>query len=147
MRPEHVLPELAAGSKPEVLRAMAAHVAAAEPGLDPERVYTVLMEREALGSTGIGEGVAIPHGKIAGLDRLVISVARSPRGVEFDAVDRQPVRLLFLLLAPEAAATAYLRLLARVSRLMKSREVRQALLGAGDVHAILATIREADVGP
>lgn len=142
--PEHIIADLAATTKQEALTKIAAKAVEARPGLSLERVLEVLAEREGLGSTGIGDGVAIPHGKISELDRLFIAIGRSSDGVPFESVDRRPVHLLFLILAPENAATLYLKILARVSRLLKTPEVRQKLLEAADTDAILQTIEAMD---
>ena len=111
--------QLRGESKEEVVRSMASMAGRAIPGLDVEGLVRVLMEREALGTTGIGGGVAIPHGKIPGIDRPRLFFFRSPSGVPFDAIDHRPVRVIFLLLAPEGHASLYLQVLARVSRLLK----------------------------
>src|SRR5947209_4253978 len=95
-RPELILPDLAAGDRGGVLRALAGAVAADGPVADPEALYARLAEREELGSTAVGAGVAIPHCKLPGLSREVVAVAVSPRGVDFGAADGRPVRVFFL---------------------------------------------------
>jgi PTS system nitrogen regulatory IIA component len=92
-----------------------------------EALYTVLLEREAVGSTGVGNGVAIPHGKIEGLDRILVCFGRSRAGVSFDAIDKRPVHLFAVLLSPASEAEAYLSALAWVSRILKDSDKRQQL--------------------
>jgi PTS system nitrogen regulatory IIA component len=127
---EMILPELQATDKEGVLREMAHHLCAVTPGLDDaeERVVRALLDRERLGSTGVGEGVAIPHAKVPGIGKLVAVFGRSPRGVAFDAIDQQPVTLVVLLLVPENSAGLHLKALARVSRLLKNASFRESLI-------------------
>jgi PTS system nitrogen regulatory IIA component len=102
----------------------------------------VLLERERLGTTGVGNGIAIPHGKLAGLKQLFGMFARLEQPVDFDAIDEQPVDLIFLLLAPEAAGADHLKALARVSRLLRDRSVCEKLRGANQADAIYALLTE-----
>ena len=111
-------------------------------GLDLEEVIRVLLEREKLGSTGIGDGVAIPHGKLRGLKDLFISFGRSRGGVEFDSMDGKPVNLVFLLVAPEESVGVHLKTLARISKLLKNPAVRQRLVGASGSQEIYDIIVE-----
>lgn len=112
---------------------------------DIDKVAEVLLERERLGSTGIGDGVAIPHGKMKGLKTILCAFGRSKEGVEFDAVDGRPVHLFFLLIAPEAAASLHLKMLSRVSRLFRDPSFRKRLLvKADDPHEIYTEIIEGD---
>lgn len=132
-----VIPNLKARCKRDVLTALAER--AAELIETPaETIRETLQEREQLGSTGVGKGVAIPHGKIDGLSRVVGFLARLDTPVDFDAVDDQPVDLVFLLLAPTNASAAHLKALARVSRLLRDEDVRQALRGAKTAEALFA---------
>jgi PTS system nitrogen regulatory IIA component len=121
--------ELAGSTAGEVLAELSRPLSAAS-GLDPSAILGVLEAREALGSTAIGEGCAVPHGRVAGLARIVASFGRSRAGVDFRAPDGSPVRLFFALLAPESAAGPYLQVLAHVSQLLRSPELRAALLAA-----------------
>ncbi|MBI2369784.1 MAG: PTS sugar transporter subunit IIA [Deltaproteobacteria bacterium] len=139
-----VLPALEARSKEAVLRELAEQVARQEPEVDAGVLMEHLLARERMGSTGVGEGVAIPHGKLPGLPRLLGCFARSPEGVEYDSMDGRPVHLFFLLVAPEDSAGAHLRALARISRLLKSAELRQRLMEAADREALYRTILEED---
>jgi PTS system nitrogen regulatory IIA component len=144
LTPELVLAELPAQEKEQALELLAARVSEVCSDLEKVRVLNVLKEREALGSTGIGGGIAIPHGKLADLEEIVILFARSREGVDFAAVDGRPVHLFFLLLAPESAAGAHLKILARISRLLKNQDFCQQLLQASDSEELFALIREAD---
>ncbi len=141
---EMVIPELHAGGKREALDEMTAGLAAAHPEIDKERLREVLEEREKLGSTGIGGGIAIPHGKLPGLTHVLAVFGRSPRGVNFDAVDGAPTRLFFLLVAPEDSSGIHLKALARISRLLKEQEVREQLLACDDRSGLLRIIRDAE---
>ncbi len=124
--PGSVVLGLKAGSKRQVLRTLADRVAADE-GLDGGKVLDALLEREKLGTTGIGDGLAIPHAKLDGLDRLVGVFARLEQPVDFEALDDEPVDLLFLLLAPTGAAADHLKALARVARVFRDEALCQAL--------------------
>ncbi|WP_031385749.1 PTS sugar transporter subunit IIA [Desulfonatronum thiodismutans] len=127
-----LLPELQARNKAEVLAELVAVLAQKEPSLDAEAAFRVLKDRESLGSTGIGEGVAIPHGKLEGLERIVLVVGRSAEGVDFDALDRKPCHIFFMVLAPEQVAGMHLRILASITRLLKDEAFRHAFLTAQD---------------
>jgi nitrogen PTS system EIIA component len=109
-------------------------------------VFDVLSERERLASTGIGSGVAIPHGRISVLDRLQAALAIAPDGIPFDAIDGSPVRIVVGVLAPQHHTGDHLRVLARVSRLLRSREVREKLLEAASAHDAYEIIARADAG-
>jgi PTS system nitrogen regulatory IIA component len=98
--------------------------------LDRDKAHNILMEREGLGSTGIGDGVAIPHGKMDDLNDIVLVVGRSIQGVDFSAIDNKPCQIFFLVLAPEQVAGLHLRILAHVSRLLKDAEFRRTFLDA-----------------
>ena len=136
--------DLASDEKNGVLAEMAGAVAAAEPSLDADRLLQVLLEREELQSTGIGEGVAIPHGKIAGLEHLVASFARSVGGVDFESIDGQPTNLFFLLVVPEHSGGQHLKALARISRFLRDGEFRAKLLEAGALEDVFRAIDEED---
>ncbi|MBW1884355.1 MAG: PTS sugar transporter subunit IIA [Deltaproteobacteria bacterium] len=136
--------DLVSTAKNDLLAELAGALASAEPRLDAENLLRVLREREALQSTGIGEGVAIPHGKIAGLDRLVATFARSAVGVDFDSIDGQPTQLFFLLVVPEQSGGQHLKALARISRFFRDASFRDKLLGADDLDEIFRAIEEED---
>jgi PTS system nitrogen regulatory IIA component len=130
--------------KPAVLERLARAVAGAETGVDAERLLQVLVERENLQSTGIGDGVAIPHGKLPGLPRLLAGFARSPRGVDFQSIDGQPTYLFFLLVVPEHSGGMHLKALARISRFFRDAGFRKALMEAETREDVLRAIEEED---
>lgn len=136
-----VIAKLRATSKKQVLQELAKRAAEAT-GLPERQIFEVLLERERLGTTGVGNGIAIPHGKLPGLTRLFGMFARLESPVDFDAIDEQPVDLIFLLLAPEAAGADHLKALARVSRLLRDRGVCEKLRGANQPDAIYALLTE-----
>src|SRR5688572_11730494 len=132
LSPQMVMSELDATDKEGAIRQMCGHIAKYKAGLKVDDMVRTLLEREKLGSTGIGEGVAIPHGKLNGIDNLVACFAKSTRGIDFAAIDSQPSHLFFVLLAPNNSAGLHLKALARISRLLKSQEFRDRLLRADD---------------
>ncbi len=137
--PGGVMADLEASSKKHALELMAAF-AAESLGLSSKAVFTVLVDREKLGSTGVGRGIAIPHAKMAGLESIHGFLIRSREAVPFEAVDDEPVDLFFLLLAPESAGAEHLKALARVSRALRDRDTVQALreaVGAAAMRAVL----------
>ena len=136
--------DLVATGKDDLLAELAGALAAAEPALERDALLTVLREREALQSTGIGEGVAIPHGKIAGLTRLVATFARSTAGVDFESIDGQPTQLFFLLVVPEQSGGQHLKALARISRFFRDASFREKLLAAQGLDEIFRAIEEED---
>lgn len=143
--PQAIIPNLKVGSKKQALQDLARK--AAELTGQPERaIFDVLLERERLGTTGVGHGIAIPHGKLPGLDRVRGLFARLERPIDFDAIDDQPVDLMFLLLAPEQSGTDHLKALARVSRLLRDQVMCEKLRGSDSADAIYAllTLQEAN---
>ncbi len=139
-----VLPELVARTKPDVLVELATALTARHPDLDRVRLVGALEDRERLNSTALGDGVAIPHGKLPGLRRVLAAFGRSRAGVDFQSLDGNPTHLFFLLAAPEDSAGAHLKALARISRLLKDPGFRARLLEAADAHAIWTIIRDED---
>jgi PTS system nitrogen regulatory IIA component len=139
-----VVLNLDVGTKREALVEISTALAKVEPQIEADRLLEVLLEREALQSTGIGEGVAIPHGKMAGLDRLVASFAHSPEGVEFDSIDGQPTHHFFLLVVPEQSGGQYLKALARISRFFRDAAFRQRLSDSESLDDILRAIEDED---
>jgi PTS system nitrogen regulatory IIA component len=131
-------------TKRDVLGEMSAALAKVEPQIEAGRLLEVLLEREELQSTGIGEGVAIPHGKMAGLDRLVASFARSSEGVEFESIDGQLTHHFFLLVVPEHSGGQYLKALARISRFFRDASFRQRLTDSETLEDVLHTIEDED---
>jgi PTS system nitrogen regulatory IIA component len=142
--PDAILPDMQATSKQEALEELAAVVVRRHPAIDGARLVNVLLEREELGSTAIGEGIAIPHGKLPGISSVVAVFGRSLPGVEFDSLDGSPTRLFFLLVAPEDSAGVHLKALARISRLLKDRDFRARLFAGTTREELFATIREED---
>jgi nitrogen PTS system EIIA component len=137
--PAHVLPHLKVASKKQLLQE-AAHRIAALSGLHERAVFDVLLERERLGSTGTGNGIAIPHGKLAEAKSMIGLFARLDTPIDFDAIDEQPVDLVFVLLAPEGAGADHLKALARVARLLRDRAICEKLRGADQADAIFALL-------
>ena len=144
LSPENCMASLASSEKEEALREMTAHVRIGGGPVEVETVYNALIEREKLGSTGIGEEVAIPHAKIKGLPPLVGAFARSEKGIEYHSVDDKPVKWIFLLLASDNSTGSHLKALARISRLMKSKSLREKMKNAGSAEDIYALITEED---
>src|ERR1700686_988155 len=144
LREDLVLGDLAATDKAGVLAELCAAVSRVYTLLPQGRLLEVLLEREKLGSPGIGEAVAIPHGKLAGVPSVIAAFGRSRAGIDFAAVDGKPARLFFLLFAPENSAGIHLKALARISRLLRSPTFRQALLDAPDRLAIHRLIVQED---
>jgi PTS system nitrogen regulatory IIA component len=142
LRPEAVLPELAGKTAAEVLAELSRPLAALHR-LDAGRLLQTLLDREKLGSTSVGEGVAIPHGRLPGLPALIAGFGRSP-GIDYHSVDGKPVRLFLVLFAPENAAGAHVKVLARVSRLFRSPAFREAILAAPDAASIYKLIEAED---
>lgn len=141
--PDHIVSGLKATSKKQALNLAADHIAQVT-GLEPRMVFDGLLERERLGSTGVGAGAAIPHGKFDGLDRLRVFIFQLETPIDFDAVDQAPVDLLAVLLAPESAAAEHLKALARVSRLLKDKRTVTAIRGCDNADAIYALVTAQD---
>lgn len=141
--PTGVRCNLKAGSKKQVLQEVAA-IAAKETGLDTRLIFDKLLERERLGTTGVGQGIAIPHGKFAELDRIHGVFVRLEHPVDFESMDDQPVDLIFVLLAPEPSGADHLKALARVSRLLRNQGMCEKLRGAANADAIYALLIEAE---
>jgi PTS system nitrogen regulatory IIA component len=141
LTPASVIARLKSTSKKQALQDLS-QKAAKISGLSERQVFGVLLEREKLGSTGVGQGVAIPHGRIAGLNRLHGVFARLDQPIDFEAVDDQPVDLIFLLLAPESSGADHLKALARVSRLLRDKSMCERLRGADDPEALFALLTE-----
>ena len=137
--PEAILPALKVNSKKQALQELAAR-AAELTGQNERAIFEVLLQREKLGTTAVGYGIAIPHGKLPKLDKLFGLFARLERPVDFDALDGQPVDLIFLLLAPEAAGADHLKALARVARLLRDPDVARKLRESRDAEALFAVL-------
>ncbi|KAB2907953.1 MAG: PTS sugar transporter subunit IIA [Kofleriaceae bacterium] len=139
-----IVPALASADKRAILEELAGHVAGRHPRIDRAALTKVLVDREALASTAIGEGVAIPHGKLPSVTEIVACLGRAPDGVDFDSMDKQPTFLFFVLVAPESSTGAHLKALARISRVFKDQAFRKRLLDAPDVDAMYRVIAEED---
>ena len=144
LRQEFVLEELKARNKHDALAELAAVFAGGEIEVDPAAMLNVLLERERLGSTGIGDGIAIPHGKVPGLDRIVVSFGRSRDGIQFEAMDGKPAHLFFLLMAPENSTGLHLKALARISRMLRDPGFRKDLLDAKKQEELFGIIVKKD---
>ncbi|MGB5218791.1 MAG: PTS sugar transporter subunit IIA [Smithella sp.] len=127
---EYINADLSARNKEDALLEMVDTIILGGLKLDKSSVLEILKQRESLGSTGIGEGVAIPHGKISALNDIVIAFGRSVNGIAYDSLDGKPVHLLFLLLAPENSAGQHLKILAKISKMLKEPDFRKKLLKA-----------------
>ena len=141
LAPEAVIPALRAAGKKQLLQELAHH-AARLTQIPERRIFETLIERERLGSTGMGQGIAIPHGRIAGISKISGLFARLETPVAYEAVDDQPVDLVFLLLAPESAGADHLKALARVSRLLRNQVTCEKLRAATKSEVLYALLTE-----
>jgi nitrogen PTS system EIIA component len=144
LREDMILPDLKTADKVAVIEELVEFMVSREPGLEREALARVLSEREKLASTAIGEGVAIPHGKLESVSSLLACIGRSPRGVDFDSLDGQPTHLFFVLVAPENSTGVHLKALARISRLFKDQEFRTRLMAAADGPSMYSVVAEED---
>jgi PTS system nitrogen regulatory IIA component len=144
LAPNAIIPSLSGTSKSEVLAELSRFLAQEQPGIDAQTLQRVLQEREQLASTAIGDGIAIPHGKLDTLDRLVGALGRSVTGLDCNSIDGKPTHLLFMLVAPTNSAGVHLKALARLSRLFRDAAFRQKLLDAPDSATMYRTIAEED---
>jgi nitrogen PTS system EIIA component len=141
---ENIIPELKARDKQSVLGELAEVIASYDTNIDKEALVKVLIEREHLGSTGIGDGVAIPHGKLSSVKMPIVSFGRSRKGLDFDSMDGQPAFLFFLLLAPENSSGVHLQVLTKIARILKSSTFRKALVEVQSREEIYQTIIQTD---
>lgn len=139
-----ILPDLKAKDKKGALEELAGVIVKREPFLDKGSLVKVLLERERLGSTGIGDGVAIPHGKFHGISHPIISFGRSRKGLDFESMDGAPAYLFFLLVAPENSASIHLKALARIAKILKNSSFRKVLMEATTKEEIYRTIVQSD---
>lgn len=139
-----LIPNLQSKNKKGVLEELAGVLVGQRKLPDLEKVVEVLLDREKLGSTGIGDGIAIPHGKIKDLEGVVASFGRSRGGVDFESIDQKPTHLFFLLVAPENSAGIHLKALARISRLLKDPSFRKRLMEAESKEQLFQIISEED---
>jgi PTS system nitrogen regulatory IIA component len=141
LSPEGVVATLKVQGKKQLLQELSAR-AAALVRVPERRIYETLTERERLGTTGVGQGIAIPHGRLANLEKIVGLFVRLDTPIEYDAVDKQPVDLIFMLLAPEGAGADHLKALARVSRLLRNQAACEKLRAAKSAEALYAILSE-----
>jgi nitrogen PTS system EIIA component len=139
-----IIPGLKGRTKKQVLEELIDALLEEKPELDRDRLMAVLLERERLGSTGIGDGIAIPHGKIKDINQLILAFGKSADGVDFESMDGKPVHLFFLLVAPENCTGIHLRALARIARLLKNAPVRKRLVGVNTQDEIYEVIQQED---
>ena len=139
-----VIPALTSRDKTAAIEEMAGLLAACHPELDRQKVLDVFLERERISTTAIGEGVAIPHGKLADVEQVLGVFARSPEGVDFASLDGAPTHLFFALIAPQNAAADHLKALARISRLLKDEGFRRRLMEARTQQELYTIIAEED---
>ncbi|MSP60570.1 MAG: PTS sugar transporter subunit IIA [Myxococcales bacterium] len=144
VREELIVPDLVGREKLPVLTELALHLASRVPGVDGEALVRVLVERERLASTAIGEGVAIPHGKFDAVGQLTACVGRSREGVNFESMDGRPTYIFFVLVAPQNSTGAHLKALARISRLFKDPGFRTRLMQAKDAAELFRVIADED---
>ena len=143
LQPEAVIADLKAANKKQLLQELARY-AARITGVNDRKIFETLLERERLGSTGVGSGIAIPHGKLSDFKRLYGVFARLDRAVDFDSIDEQPVDLIFLLLAPEGAGADHLKALARVSRLLRDASTCEKLRGTETADGLYMVLTQSE---
>ncbi|HEU20104.1 MAG TPA: PTS sugar transporter subunit IIA [Deltaproteobacteria bacterium] len=144
LQKEFIIEELKSKSKKEVLYELSETFLRGNITIDLDAMVEVLLEREKLGSTGIGDGIAIPHGKLPGLENLIVSFGRSHTGIDFDSLDGKPVHIFFLLMAPENSAGQHLKALAKISRMLKEEEFRKKLMNTATLDDIYHVIENKD---
>ena len=145
LRSDCIIGSMQASSKDEALSELLAPILAANPHLDKKQILQTILDREKLGSTGLGDGVAIPHGKFEGLDRLAASFGRSQKGIDFSSMDNKPAYLFFMLIAPKDCAGDHLKALARISRIFKDPLLTNNLRQAEDSNEIFRLLEESDL--
>jgi nitrogen PTS system EIIA component len=144
LQPDCIVARLQATTKAAVLSELSAHLAKVIPGVEPGALRHVLEERELLASTAIGDGIAIPHGKLDSVGHLVGALGRAVEGIEFESIDGKPTHLVFMLVAPASSTGVHLKALARLSRLFRDADFRQRLLAAPSSEAMYQVIAEED---
>lgn len=140
---EAILSDLKASDKKGIIEELVSPVAKLA-GVNSDDLVRVLMDRERLGSTGIGGGIGIPHGKLKDLDSLILGFGLSQKGIDFESLDHRPTHIFFLLVTPENSTGLHLKLLARISKLLKHEPFKEMLLNASDVEEIYSIIKEQD---
>ncbi len=143
-RKEYIIEELKAKTKRDVLAELSGVIHRENGTINQEVMVNTLLDREKLGSTGIGDGIAIPHGKLADLDELIVTFGRSKEGVDFDSMDGKPANLFFLLLAPENTTGLHLKALAKISKMLKDSAFRKKLIEAKSKDELYVIIADKD---
>lgn len=142
LKKESVILNLKADSKEEIINELTCSLKTLKD--KKKKIMAALLERESLGSTGIGDNIAIPHAKISGISKIIAAFGRTNRGVAFNSLDGKPVNFIFLIVAPENSAGAYIKVLARISKLLKNVSLRKSLLKAEDEDKLYNLIIEED---
>ncbi len=145
LRSDCIIGSMKAASKDEALSELLAPILAVNPHLDKRQILQTILDREKLGSTGLGGGVAIPHGKFEGLDRLAASFGRSQKGIDFSSMDNKPAYLFFMLIAPKDCAGDHLKALARISRIFKDPLLTNNLKQAESSDQLFKLLEESDL--
>ena len=143
LKPEAIIADLQSTDKKSVLEELSSPVAGLF-NIEKDDLVDILMQRESLGSTGIGGGIGIPHGKLKGLETLMLGFGLSRRGVDFESMDGRPTHIFFLLVTPENSTGLHLKLLARISRILKNDPFKAKLMAAGSAEEIIGIIAEED---
>ena len=141
----HIIPSLKAMTKEQVLAELVEMLTRNDTGVNQEKLVQILVEREELGSTGIGDGVAIPHGKFDGIDHILAGFGKSDKGIDFNSMDSKPAHLFFVLIAPKNSAADHLKALARISRVIKDPILKRSLLSAETPDEIYSLLEESDL--
>lgn len=144
LSPALIAPELRARTRNDAVRELAGVLASQQTSLDADDIVRVVLEREALASTGIGEGIAIPHGSLSGATQLLGAMGRSQIGIDFQSVDGRPAHLIFLLVVPRNQPGVHLKTLANITKVLKSEEYRGQLIGARGEMGILSVLQAAE---
>ena len=144
LKKEHIIDNLVSTDKASVLEELSSFLKSKDLVSNKENLLKALMEREQLGSTGIGENVAIPHAKISEIDQIITIFGRSIKGIEFDSLDKKPVHFIYLVLAPVNSSGQHLKVLARISRLLKNKSLRESIINATEKNQIYSIIADED---
>ena len=144
LKKEYIIEDLVSSDKESTLDELSSFLKGKGMIPNKETLQSALMQREALGSTGIGENVAIPHAKISAIDQIITVFGRSIKGIEFDSLDKKPVHFIYLVLAPMNSSGQHLKVLARISRLLKNKSLRESIIRATEANQIYAIIADED---
>ena len=144
LKKEHIIDNLVSTDKASTLEELSSFLKNKGLVSNKETLLNALMGRELLGSTGIGENVAIPHAKISEIDQIITMFGRSIKGIEFDSLDKKPVHFIYLVLAPMNSSGQHLKVLARISRLLKNKSLRESIISATETNQIYSIIADED---